>query len=46
MSRELCDTCTAGHWERAWFTGTPIFVHADGRREVYYECEECDSDGS
>jgi hypothetical protein len=44
MTRDLCDTCAAGRWERSRLAGTLIFVHADGTREVYYECETCDSD--
>jgi hypothetical protein len=41
MMTATCETCETGHWETSWFAGTPVFVHADGTREVYYECE-CD----
>lgn len=34
-----CEVCASGHWERGWFTGEPVFVHADGPREIYYECD-------
>lgn len=40
--RELCEICAAGHWERSRIAGTLTFVHADGTRELYYECEICD----
>ena len=40
----LCETCEAGHWEHSWFAGTPVFVHADGTREIYYECDCVDDE--
>lgn len=44
LDRVQCEVCGAGRLEFGHFTGTPVFVHADGTREVYRECETCHVD--